>query len=170
MLVFPHFGVRQRNILPVKHFAHTGIDAAVDDELIGCTGLFEMREMRALNPLLPHPDEAGIKGDVEAGGAGAKNDHPAAFGDKCGDRKSLLAGMFKNNIHILFAGNIPDGFTEFTGFAHEGGEFGRIDFGQLAPAVEILAVDDTLGPKTQHIIALGFIRNHTDCIGSRRCA
>ena len=42
-------------------------------------GLLQVREVRALDALLAHPDVAGVEGDVEAGGAGAEHDHAAAL-------------------------------------------------------------------------------------------
>ena len=67
------------NLRPRQHLAHAGIDAAVEHELVGGRGLLEMREVRALDALLPHPDVARIEGDVVAGGAGAEHHHAAAL-------------------------------------------------------------------------------------------
>src|SRR5262249_57838264 len=55
--------------------------------------LLEMREMRALHPLLSHPDIASVEGDVVAGSAGAEDDHPASLDDQARYRKRLLTGM-----------------------------------------------------------------------------
>ena len=92
--------------------------------MIGGTGLFEMGEMRALNPLLPHPDKPRIESNIKAAGARAKHDHAAPFRHKGRDRKGLFPRMFENQIDIFFAGNIPDRFAEFAGLGHKTIEFG----------------------------------------------
>src|ERR1700685_4830256 len=60
------------DLLPGEHVAHARIDAAVGDEMVGGAGLFQVREMRALNALLPDPDIARVGGDVVAGGEWGK--------------------------------------------------------------------------------------------------
>ena len=125
-----------------------------------------MGKMRALNALLPHPDIARVKGQVEAGCAGAKHHHAAALDHKAGDRKGLLARVLKHRIHILFAGNIPDCLAEFARLFRPFIIFGRVDSGHLAPAFEILAVDHAFRAQREHIITLGFVRNHADGIGA----
>src|SRR6186713_1480865 len=61
VLVLPHHLVRARNLGPRQHFAHAGIDATIEHELIGGRSLLEMGEMRALDTLLPHPDIARVE-------------------------------------------------------------------------------------------------------------
>jgi membrane protein len=92
VLVFPHLGVRQRNLVPREHFRHARVDAAVDHELVGGGSLLQMREMRALNALLVHPHIARVEGQVEAGGAGAEHDHAAALHHEAGQREGRSPG------------------------------------------------------------------------------
>src|SRR5271169_3069237 len=109
MFVPPHLGMSERNLFPRKDFRHAGIDPPVEYEFVRRRRLFEMGEMRALDTLLAHPDEARVKGQVEAGGAGAEDHHASAFDHETGDRKGLLAGVFKDDVDVLLSRDVPDG-------------------------------------------------------------
>src|SRR5262249_16992113 len=108
VLVLPHHLMRGRDLVPREHFAHAGIDATIEQKLVGGRSLLEMREMRALPPLLSHPDIASVEGDVVAGSAGAEDDHPASLDDQARYRKRLLTGMLEHDIGVTLAGDIPD--------------------------------------------------------------
>src|SRR3954462_12659553 len=82
VLILPHHLVRGGDLFPRKHLAHAGVDATVEHELVCGTCLLEMREVRALDALLPHPHIARIEGEVITGGAGAEDHHAAALDDQ----------------------------------------------------------------------------------------
>src|SRR5262249_61754108 len=103
-----------------------------------------MREVRALHPLLPHPDIARIEGDVVAGGAGAEHDHTAALHHQAGDRKRRLAGMLEYDVDVALAGDVPDRLAEFARLFHPAVVFGGADLRHRAPAGEVRAVDPAL--------------------------
>src|ERR1051326_3671814 len=168
MLVLPHLHVRERNALPREHFAHAGIDAAVEHELIGGARLLQVREVRTLDALLAHPDVARIEGDVVAGCTGAEDHHPAALDHQRGDRERLLARMLEHDVDVALAGDVPDRLAELARFLDPHVVFGRADFGQLAPAGEVFAVDPALGAELHHIFAFGGVRHDADRVGARR--
>ena len=85
--------------------------------IVGGGGLLEMREMRALNALLAHPDETRVEGQVETGGARAKHHHAAALDHEAGHREGLLAGMLEHRVDVLLAGDVPDRLAEFARLA-----------------------------------------------------
>src|SRR6185369_9962123 len=121
-------------------------------------------EMAALNALLAHPNEARIHGEVVAGGTGAEDDHAAALHHEAGNRESRLAGMLEDEIDVIaLAGDTPDRLAEFAALFHIGViALDIVDIGELAPAVEIIAVDDALGAQRHDEIALALIRDDTD--------
>src|SRR6185312_5596049 len=98
MLVLPHHGVRFRNLGPREDLAQARIDALFEHEAVSRRRLLQMREMRTLNALLPHPDVARVEGDIEAGGAGAEHDHPATLDDHRRDREGRFARMLEDDI------------------------------------------------------------------------
>ena len=155
---------------PGEHLRHAGVDAPVDHELVGRRGLLEVGEMRALDALLPHPDETRVEGQVEAGCAGAENHHAAALDHEARGREGRLAGMLEHRVDVLLAGDVPDRLAELARLRHVGAVFGRVDLGQLAPAVEVLAVDDALGAERHHVVALALVRDDADRVRPRRRA
>ena len=123
--------------------------------------------MRALDALLVHPDIAGIHGQVVAGGTGAEHDHAAALADQCGHGECGLAGVLEHHVDVVaLAGEGPDGLAELARRLEPGVVFRRVDRGHLAPAVELLAVDDTLGAKAHHEVGLVVLGNHADGIAA----
>src|ERR1700722_20112314 len=108
--------MRVRNLLPREYVAHARIDAAINHEAVGGTCLFQMREVRALDALLPHPDIARIEGDVVSRGPGAENDHAAALGHQARHRKRRLARMLEHDVDVAFTGDVPDRLAEAARF------------------------------------------------------
>ncbi len=45
---------------------------------------------------------------------------------------------------------------------------GVFDLGHLAPALEVLAVDDAVGAEVHHVVALGIVGDHADRFGAGR--
>jgi hypothetical protein len=155
MLVLPHLGVRDRNLLEGENLRHTGIDTSVDHKAIGGACLFEMREVRTLNPLLPHPDIARVKSQVEPCRPRAEDDHASTFDEKAGQGEGLLARMLEDDVDIFLPGDFPYRFAEGPRSLRPGLKLGLIHFRQLPPtAVKLLADDDTLGAERFHVIAL----------------
>src|SRR6185312_16581862 len=145
MLVLPHHRVRLRNLRPGEDPAQAWVDAALQHETVGRRRLLQVREMRSLDALLPHPDVARIERDIEAGGAGAEHDHAAALDDHRRDREGRFARMLEHDIDVALTRNLPDRFAETPRFLGPLIVFGRVDLRQLTPAIELLAVDDALG-------------------------
>src|SRR6185312_9146013 len=144
VLVLPHLHVRVRDLLPREDLAHARIDALLEHEAVGERGLFQVCEMRALNALLPHPDVTRIERQIVAGGAGAEHDHPAALHDEAGDRERRLAGMLEDDVDVALSGDLPDRLAEAARLFGPGIVFVRADLRHLTPAIEILAVDESL--------------------------
>ena len=89
------------------------VDPALHNQLVGLSGLHEIGEMATLDPLLAHPDEAGVHGQVVAGRAGAEDNHAPALDHEATDREGLLAGMLEDEIDIVaLAGVLPDRLAE----------------------------------------------------------
>jgi len=66
-IVLQHL-VRQGNLLKSEGLSETRIDLAVDNHLVKGESFFAVRKMRALNPLLPHPQVADVEiGHITAG-------------------------------------------------------------------------------------------------------
>src|SRR5690242_1183030 len=101
--------------------------------------------MRTLDALLPHPDKTRVEGNVEARRASAEHHHAASFDHEARHRKCLLARMFEDRVDVPLLGYVPDRLAELAGFRHVGAVFCRVYLWQLAPAIEVLAVDDALG-------------------------
>ena len=128
-----------------------------------------MGKVTALNTFLVHPKIAYIECAIKAGGARANHDHAALFADQCRHRERRLARVFEHHIDVVaLAGDVPDRLAEFTRFLEPVGVFGGVDGGQLAPALEILAVDDTLGAQPHDKVAFVFVRNHANGVGACR--
>src|SRR5690606_25746328 len=145
--------------------------AALDDKLVCGTCLLQMGEMRALNALLAHPDEACIESEVEARGTRTEHHHAAALCDHAGNGESGFARMFKHDVRInALAGDIPDCLAEFPRFFHEVVELCRVHLRKLAPAIELLAVDDALRAHRHDEIMFGIIGDDANRMGARRGA
>src|SRR5258707_12798437 len=98
MLVLPHFHVRERDLIPREHLTHAGIDALFQYETVGLRGLLEVREMRALDALLTHPDVTCIERELLAGGPRAEDNHAAALHDEPGHRECRPGRMFEDHV------------------------------------------------------------------------
>src|SRR5680860_197699 len=126
-----------------------------------------MGEMGALHALLMHPHITGVHGEVVARGAGAEHDHAAALHHEAGDREGRLAWMLEHAIHVhALAGDVPYGLAEAADLFRPGVVFRRADRWHLAPAFEIVAVDDALGAERKHIISLLVVGDDTDGVGA----
>src|SRR5579883_753389 len=168
VLVLPHLGVRLGDVGPVEDLAHAGIDAALDDQLVGLARLQEVGEVAALDALLAHPHEAGIHRQIVAGGAGAEHHHAAALHDEARHGEGLLAGMLEHEVDVVaLAGVLPDRRAELAALLHVFGiALLVVDVGQRAPAVEVVAVDDALGAEAHDEIRLRRVGDHADRIGA----
>src|SRR5690349_10535461 len=129
-----------RDLLPREHVAHTWIDAPIHDELVGGARLLQVREVRSLNALLPHPHIARVEGNVVARGAGAKHHHAAALDHQTGDREGRFAWMLEHDVDVALAGDVPDRLAEAPRLFHPGIVFGSADPRHRAPAFELAAV------------------------------
>src|SRR5829696_8869867 len=78
--------------------------------------------------------------------------------------------MLEDNVDVLLAGDVPDRLAELAGLLGPLGVFRRVDLRQLAPAVEILAVDGALGAELHDVVALRLVRDDADGVGARRRA
>src|SRR3954452_5952802 len=74
--------------------------------------------------------------------------------------------MFEHGVDILLAGNIPDRLAELTRFLGPLRIFRRVDGRHLAPALEILAVDDAARAERHDVIALRLVGDDADRIGA----
>ncbi len=170
VLVPPHLGMRRRDLVPGKDFRHAGVDAAVEDELSALPRPVSMGEMQSLDGVLAgHPDEARVEGRICSSSPAQKTTMPPRLTTKQ-DRKGLLAWMFEDDVDVLLARYVPDRFAELARLRHERGVFVGVDLGQLAPALESLAVDHAPGPERQDIVALALVRDDADRVGAGRRA
>ena len=79
--------------------------------------------------------------------------------------------MFEHAVDVVaFACRFPDRRTEFARRLEPFAVFRRADLGHLAPAVELLAVDDAFGAELPHEIGLIVFGDDADGISPRRCA
>ena len=80
----------------------------------------------------------------------------------------LLARMLEDEVDVVaLAGDVPDRLAEFAAFFHVVGIAGGVvDVGQLAPAIELAAVDHALGAELHDEIALGLVGDHADGVGA----
>ena len=93
-----------------------------------------MREVRALDALLPHPDIARVEGDVVARGAGAEHHHAAALDHQARHRERRLAGMLEHDVDVALAGDVPDRLAEAARLFHPGVVFRRADLAASRPS------------------------------------
>src|SRR6266852_279543 len=75
--------------------------------------------------------------------------------------------MLEHRIDVLLAGDIPDRLAEFARLPDPAVVFRRADLRHLAPAVEVLAIDDALGPEFEHVLPLALVRDDADRVGAR---
>src|ERR1043166_6187374 len=76
--------------------------------------------------------------------------------------------MLEHDVDVALAGDVPDRLAELARLLHPRVVFGRANLGQLAPAVEILAVDHALGAELHDVIALGGVGHDADRVGAGR--
>ena len=168
VLVLPHARVRLGNLRPRKDLGHGGVDTPLDHQLVGLCSLQQVGEVRTLHALLMHPQIARVHGEVVAGRAGADDHHAAALHDEHGDRKRGRAGMLEHEIDVVaLAGDLPDGGAELAHLLEPRVVLGRADLGHLAPAVELLAVDDAAGAELHDEVALVVLGDDADGVGAR---
>ena len=79
--------------------------------------------------------------------------------------------MLEHEVDVVaLAGDLPDGGAELACLLHPRCIFRCVDRGHLAPAVELLAVDDAARAELHDEITLVVFGNHTDGIGAGRRA
>ena len=167
MLIAEHLGVGGRDLIPCEDFGHAWVQTTLHHQLVGSGGLLQVGKVGALQTLLVHPHIAHVEGAVEAGGAGADHDHAALFANQRGDGERGLTRVLEHHVHIVaLAGEFPDGLAELAGLFQPRVVFGAVHRGQLAPAVEVLAVDHALGALIHHELALALVRDHADRVGA----
>src|SRR5258708_20897150 len=66
--------------------------------------------------------------------------------------------MLEYRIDVLLAGDIPDRLAEFARLLDPAAVFRRADLRHLAPAVEVLAIDDALSAASDHVLPLPLVR------------
>src|SRR5258708_4295868 len=74
--------------------------------------------------------------------------------------------MLEYRIDVLLAGDIPDRLAEFARLPDPAVVFRRADLRHLAPAVEVLAIDDALGAESEHVLPLALVRDDADRVGA----
>ena len=89
-----------------------GVDVAFDHQPVGLGRLRAGGEVRALDALLAHPDVGCVHRQIEAGGAGAEDDHAAALDDDARHREGLLARVLEHHVDVALAGDVPDRLAE----------------------------------------------------------
>src|SRR5216684_4393351 len=75
--------------------------------------------------------------------------------------------MLEHRIDVQLAGDIPDRLAEFARLPDPAVVFRRANLRHLAPAVEVLAIDNALGPEFEHILPLALVRDDADGVGAR---
>ena len=126
--------------------------------------------MRALQPLLPHPQVPQVDGGVVAGGAGADHHHAAGFADEDRGRDRRFARMLHDQRRVaLFAQRFPEGGTEGANALQPAG-IARVvlPMGQHPPVVEVAPVDASLGAQSQAIGNLVTVGNDRHRDGADR--
>ena len=114
-----------------------------------------------------HPHVADIEGQIITGGARADHHHTAFFTHEGRDRKGVLPRMFKHQIRVVsLAGDLPNRGAKLAGFFEPICILRGINRRHLSPAVELIAVDHAFGAKPHHKIALAFITDDTNGIGT----
>src|SRR6266481_7499982 len=113
MAVLVHELVRARDVVEAERLAEAGVDLAGEDEVVQALRLLVVREVRALEALLPHPEIAQIDGCVVAGRTGANHDHAAGVADEDGRRHGILAGMLEHDARAAaLAEDVPQRLPE----------------------------------------------------------
>src|SRR5262249_40263041 len=117
-----------------------------------------------------HPEIARVHGEVIAGGAGTDHHHAATLHHQHGDRERRRPRMFEHEIDVVaLASDLPDGGAEFARLLEPGIVFGAADLRQLAPAIELRAVDDAASAQLHDEVALVVVRHDADGVGARGC-
>src|SRR5208282_2928184 len=113
--------------------------------------------------------EAGIEGDVVAGGARAEDDHAAALHHEAAHREGRLARMLEDEVDVVaLAGDLPDRLAELAHLLHVLAVAAAcVDLGEPPPAIELAAIDGTLGAELHDEVALALVRDHADRIRTR---
>ena len=76
-------------------------------------------------------------------------------------------GMLEHEVDVVaLAGDLPDGGAELAHLLEPGVVLGRADLGHLAPAVELLAVDDAAGAELHDEVALVVLGDDADGVGA----
>ena len=123
--------------------------------------------MAALEALLAHPKVAGVDRELVAGGAGADHHHAAALHHQHRDWKRRRARMLEHEVDVVaLAGDFPDCGAELARLLEPGVVLGAPDLGQLAPAVELGAVDDAACAELHDEVALVVIGDDADGVGA----
>src|SRR5215470_18097352 len=78
--------------------------------------------------------------------------------------------MLEHRIDVLLAGDIPDRLAEFARLPDPAVVFARADLRHLAPAVEVLAIDDALSAEAENVLPLALVGDDADSVGARRRA
>src|SRR5262245_21200308 len=123
--------------------------------------------MRALYPLLMHPQISRVHGEIVARGARTDHHHAAALHTQDGDRKSGGAGMLKHEVDVVaLTRDLPNAGAEFARLLEPGFVFRGADLRQLAPTLELLAIDDTACAELHDKIALLLVGDDADRVGT----
>jgi hypothetical protein len=85
------------------------VEQAAQRQFVHLVGLLGVGEVRALQPLLPHPQVAQVDRGVVAGRAGADHDHAAGVADEDRGGDGGLAGVLEHDVRgALLAQHFPD--------------------------------------------------------------
>src|SRR4029078_7973904 len=76
--------------------------------------------------------------------------------------------MLEDDIDIAFPGNFPDRLAEAASFLRPLAEFRRVNRWHLSPALEIFAVDDSLGAEVENVFNLRLVLDNPDGVGAGR--
>src|SRR5437899_1135321 len=99
----------ERDLLEREGLTEAGVDLAVEHHLVEGVGVLVVREVRALETLLTHPEVAQIHGGVETTGAGANHHHAARVADENRRRYGVLARVIEDDARCApLAEDIPD--------------------------------------------------------------
>src|SRR5438874_6278996 len=149
------------DVLERVRLAQTRVDLSIDDHLVERPRLLIVREMRALQPLLPHPEVAQVDGRVEAAGPRADHDHSARVApeDRRGDR--VLARVLEHDAWApALAQDLPELCPECPRPLRPPGERLIVrPVRQHPPMVELFAVDAALRPQLQAEVELVLARH-----------
>src|SRR5829696_4498401 len=78
--------------------------------------------------------------------------------------------MLEDDVDVLLAGDVPDRLAELARLLGPLVVLRRVDLRQLAPAVEVLAVDGAAGAELHDVVALRLVRDDADGVGAGRRA